>query len=109
VSSPYIVTTKRHAWDSMDQRGALLPYPERHESVSRRAVTPEEAQRIIEFGGTAGPLPDGTVIEVEAVTWQMLWYVSDLDAEELAGALGGIEACRRRILDAYNARQESAV
>jgi hypothetical protein len=43
-----------------------------------------------ESGGTVGPLPDGTVIEVERVTWGQLAY----RAFE-----------KQEILDAYKARQ----
>jgi hypothetical protein len=122
-AGPYIVTTKR----------GNPPFPNNAVLLSRVAVATlgdarkrasgvvaESALRgapltvltraaltLPESGGTI-TLPDGPVIEVEATTWQVLWHVSDLDAEELAGALGGIEACQQRILDAYNARQESA-
>jgi hypothetical protein len=95
--SPYIVTTKYP-----HDRPALMGSIPRRES--RRAVaTLEEAHEHVsdiidahgsggrawawhESGGTVGPLPDGTLIEVEAVKW------SDSEAQ-------------RRILDAYNARQ----
>jgi hypothetical protein len=58
-----------------------------------------------ESGGTVGPLPDGTVIEVEPTTWLaiaetvgMTWWSTATTPE----------ATRRReqaVLDAYNARQ----
>ena len=115
---PYVITTKR--------RGSYGPQYSAAEAdaVSHRAVTTlEEAKRaaydvldtqrdtmgpekygklrcvIFDWsgsGGTVGPLPDGTVIEVEAVTWQDLGWVGTTTPD------AGIAA---PLLDAYNARQ----
>jgi hypothetical protein len=87
-AGPYIVTTKR----------GNPPFPNNAVLLSRVAVATL---------GDARKRASGVVAE-SALRGAPLWRVSDLDAEELAGALGGIEACQQRILDAYNARQESA-
>lgn len=66
-----------------------------------------------ESGGTVGPLPDGTVIEVEATTWRKLaidaWpgvsLIADTMTLLLAEAELGYREAQQRILDAYNARQ----
>jgi hypothetical protein len=124
--SPYIVTTKRPT-----EPDAIVR-PERIASVSRRAVaTLEEARRyaltvadehegemwspamlaaVYEFGGegTVGPLPDGTVIEVEQATWRMLWEQSGLPGTAmttLRDAERGDRGAQDHIIDAYNARQ----
>ena len=103
----YVITTKRPGRYDYD------PPPIRVES--RRAVaTLEEARRMAwrtaefgtwssdavtetlpESGGTVGPLPDGTVIEVEPASWDDLvgpggWNASTSEAE---------------VVDAYNARE----
>jgi hypothetical protein len=118
--SPYIVTTKRRGYMGL----GLVRSPR---VVSRRAVaTLEEARdfiyslcaetdvdderiaddidRLPESGGTVGPLPDGTVIEVEQTTadrllddlekWGVGWREEWNDAD-LCAAWS----------DAYNARQ----
>jgi hypothetical protein len=112
-ADPYIVTTKREIPETPAGRSRLADHDRRavagldeaREELHRRGLP---SRHITRSGGKVGPLPDRTVIEVELTTWQVLWYVSDLDAEELAGALGGIEACQQRILDAYNDRQAVA-
>jgi hypothetical protein len=119
---PYIVTTKRPAKVDHDEERA------EREHVSRRAVaTLEEARdfiyslcaetdvdderiaddidRLPESGGTVGPLPDGTVIEVEQGPdeEQML-----RDLREWVGmhyAPMGHDDVARLWCDAYNARQ----
>jgi hypothetical protein len=89
---PYIVTTKR----------------------GRRAVaTLEEVHKTVyPMPGAGGKvtLPGGAVITVERVNWDAL--VDALGAWELIGyelsADEGDPEAQRRILDAYNARQEAA-
>lgn len=62
-----------------------------------------------ESGGTIGPLPDGTVIEVKPTTWADLWVASGLDQQTLVDADYANEPgpdqddARQRILDAFNA------
>jgi hypothetical protein len=127
---PYIVTTKRTVptdlgRDEVADAGVL----------SRRAVaTLEEARALAyakalrrgslaqmsddprmfsEQGGTVGPLPDGTVIEVEQTTWVRLVMYIRRDASPTGGRDGlrpveasqGDAEAQREILDAYNARQ----
>jgi hypothetical protein len=50
-------------------------------------------------GGSVGPLPDGTVIEVEAVGWR---FIEDATGHHL-GHPGG----KQGAIDAFNARQVS--
>jgi hypothetical protein len=99
---PYIVTTKREPQDDGMGRSWF-------EHVSRRAVatleklpgmTESQMVALKEHGGTVGPLPDGTMIEVEQTTWADLalalgWLSFD----------GGSTEGQQRLLDAYNARQ----
>ena len=115
-SDPYVITTKRETGDD--------PY-EHEPLVSRRAVaTLEEARDLVwesarsstfdphdwnkpineipDTGGTVGPLPGGTVIEVESVTWEAIAGVSALSND-----LPGRPRTPAEMLDAYNARQEN--
>jgi hypothetical protein len=112
---PYIVTTKRPV-DAVD-----CGHPEAPRNgwpVSRRAVaTLEESIRAVadaqtmavgfttgvtlpESGGTVGPLPDGTVIEVERVGWFDV-------AERVRGKrlVPAGRAAQAELLDAFNARE----
>jgi hypothetical protein len=119
--SPYIVTTKRRGYMGL----GLVRSPR---VVSRRAVaTLEEARdfiyslcaetdvdderiaddidRLPESGGTVGPLPDGTVIEVEQVTWHELTHRTTNVGRYWLPADHGHTDAQAAILDAYNARQ----
>jgi hypothetical protein len=63
--------------------------------------------KVSESGGTVGPLPDGTIIEVEAVTWRTLATragISDYHVSADAAHDGDVMA-QRQILDAFNASQ----
>lgn len=76
----------------------------------------EDCERLHELGGTIGPLPDGSVIDVEATTWVGL--VMEARRREPSGyripvlptveSTGGDPEAQQRILDAYNARQTVA-
>jgi hypothetical protein len=140
---PFIVTTKRPepTYPKGEERAVNVLHP-----VSRRAVaTLEDAQAYVsglvsgmttsadnhgarktaadqlwsmpESGGSVGPLPDGTVIEVECTTW------ASLDRAALIAEHGSTldpvhhtdrsldcpesqvgEARQAQILDAYNAQ-----
>lgn len=118
---PFTVTTTRP--DALDAAHHRLGIATEASSrvVSRRAVaTLEEAQAwahggmdmfyeaalaIPETGGKVGPLPDGTVIEVEPVAWA--------DLNEVTGEIPMWSADRpitddvamRRIIAAFNAAQ----
>lgn len=113
---PYIVTTKRRYTDVED--GVER---DRSEPLSRRAVATleearhaayapfrerfypnepyREASRAIEAlgesGGTVGPLPDGTVIEVE--------QIRDYELAKAAGV--ALPSHLGTILDAFNAQE----
>jgi hypothetical protein len=129
-NGPYIVTTKRRLAGRVNVPTADAgPQPfggERYRVLSRRAVaTLDEARMhtwrtvslqaayavsaLPESGGTVGPLPDGTVIEVEATTWQALAEYGGLlsDGGLIYAAERGSPDAQQRILDAYNARQHS--
>jgi hypothetical protein len=58
----------------------------------------DEFRAIGEAGGTFGPLPDGTTVEVEQVNWNRLADLASYDP--LSGATGSRLA--QAILDAYN-------
>jgi hypothetical protein len=123
---PFIVTTKRPT-----DRGFSLSEEPVHE-VSRRAVATleenphsnvkDEVARIMlragvvqqgqfwarailgltESGGTVNPLPDGTMIQVERVTWKRLGEASGfvmLSHPEPTGL------AKREIIAAFNAKQ----
>jgi hypothetical protein len=108
---PYIVTTKRRGYMGL----GLVRSPR---VVSRRAVaTLEEAQGHVDVvvqevvgwntdaghvigpdGGTVGPLPDGTVIEVERIS------IAEL-ARRAGITVPRAWHTRTYLVDAYNARQ----
>jgi hypothetical protein len=106
---PYIITTteRSECWDR--RTGATIT------QATRRAVaTLDEAQYALDLAieehggsidaypdiskarhGTVGPLPDGTVIEVELVDWSHIWNA-------VAPLADGLYA---EAIDAYNAAQ----
>jgi hypothetical protein len=110
--SPYIVTTKRldssEGWADSGLRASRLAVATLEEADARvREILVEHDERagvapsLPEGGATLSPLPDGTVIEVERTTWQVL-----VDASGLAVPIdpdAWLE--HHEILDAYNARQ----
>jgi hypothetical protein len=120
---PYIVTTKRRKMAVMFPPRMDVVYRRAVATLEEREVTPKlremlphehparliaiaaEIARMPESGGTIGPLPDGTVIEVEQTTWWVLWEFTDLDASVLQAAKAGDEKAQQQNLDAYNARQ----
>lgn len=110
---PYVITTSQPVTKPVIGGTYLCP-------MSRRAVGTLDEARVItgdelrqrlhhthpkilahlaipESGGTVGPLPDGTVIEVEPTEWGELVHAGrlDRDADD-----------ERLIIDAYNAAQE---
>jgi hypothetical protein len=124
--SPYIITTKRP--------GEVFPLADQGWHISRRAVATleganEAVHRIAhdlpgkwqittlakytplpESGGTVGPLPNGTVIEVEQVGWSELARLAGrtrytVPPDEPVDPDGLSRKGWQVILDAYNARQ----
>lgn len=118
MSGPYIVTTKHEG----RYPGALHPQsrravatleeareaandavgsrmPEHRADVGDYIDAMADADNLPEAGGTVGPLPDGTVIEVSALTWIDLWAASGIGAE---GLWHGTEERRQQIIDAFN-------
>lgn len=57
-----------------------------------------------ESGGTLGPLPDGTVIEVEPREWRVIAREADL-LNETYQFLGIDDLVNQRVITAYNAKQ----
>lgn len=117
---PYVITTKTPASLCSDAEPACqCPDPDGCATVTTRRAfaTLNEAMRdvIAEYeaatgkpvpprfglfasGGTVGPLPDGTVIEVERVDWP-----------RLAGGIdGGAYMPEAEIIAAFNAAQEDS-
>jgi hypothetical protein len=130
---PFIVTTKREVDQPLVKiSGTATPQPgffPKYEVESRRAVaTLEAAQRSIgtvllatvdpgpayeaarqqvaaltESGGSVGPLPDRTVIEVEPILGGMLALAAGFAVD----AYGHCETPQAEIIAAYNAKQET--
>jgi hypothetical protein len=115
--SPYIVTTKRRGYMGLGlvrsprvvSRRAVATLEEANEAVHRivhdlpgkwQITTLAKCTPLPDSGGTVGPLPDGTVIEVEQISWDDL---RDQCPEHLPRAEG--QTRQAAILDAYNARQ----
>jgi hypothetical protein len=77
---PYVITTEERYHGGPQHRRAVATLEEAREWVYRsldRDPLPVAgrlgmAMGLPESGGTLGPLPDGTVIEVEPVTWHDL-------------------------------------
>lgn len=63
----------------------------------------ETLLRLPESGGTVGPLPDGTVIEVEPTTWADLATPSERGRTTYHQ--GSYQWDQQRILDAFNAKE----
>ncbi len=121
MTGPYIITTKTptrvtsptYGWvdDERVSRLAVATLDVCHEhliQVVTDADLPSESywaarndiDNLSESGGTVGPLPDGTTIEVEAMTWERL--------AELAGlGRGNWSNSHEEILAAFN-EQEAA-
>jgi hypothetical protein len=109
---PYIVTTKRlarnvidrNAWQVVSRRAVDTLEEARERALSAGASTRDVLRNISESGGTVGPLPDGTVIEVEQVTWAAL----DLRSSRRAADYEPRELAKQPILDAFNAKASLA-
>ncbi len=121
---PYIITTidgygiKRYGIDVArhvaSARRAVATLDEARERVAIQASDRDgwnrEGLELPAIGGTVGPLPDGTVIEVEQVDWIDFERL----AREAAGTTGDLppietfdnDRYRAEIIDAYNAAQE---
>jgi hypothetical protein len=120
---PYVITTKRQT--PFGRAGGQTIGGPVDVILSRRAVsTLEDARRALwdvlneyealpmqvgaplrEAGGTVGPLPDGTVIEVEQVKWSEL--ARHADRAVPTGVVVG-DLYRRDVIDAFNAKQTVA-
>ena len=110
---PYVITTyecapgsavdwedpvTRHVVATLDSDPATLLRPLRGTMDGRAWVDLARAVRTLpERGGTIGPLPDGTVIEVLRVVWG--WVVG---VAEDHGAEIDEDATNAEIIDAYN-------
>lgn len=110
MAGPYIVTTKarenlpplapswrvsRHAVATLEEAKA-----EAASIVEQREHDDDQffaTALLPESGGTVGPLPDRTVIEVEQTTYVAL---ADVVGDEVYGLTS------RQLLDAYNAQQQ---
>lgn len=111
---PYIITTHTYGW--------AMPGHGTHSATRRAVATLDEARAaahtsanmpatpstldalmgvraaidaLPESGGTVGPLPDGTVIEVEPIDWTSLQHA--------VGTARRVPATPAAIIDAYNA------
>lgn len=107
---PYLVTTKRRVVEHIGDIERVT-----HEVLSCRAVATldeavEDAEQVAltfhdvvltlpESGGTVGPLPDGTLIEVRPVSWEYLVVEGDATDRALSSEPGWQE----RILAGFHA------
>jgi hypothetical protein len=107
---PYIITTKRtcrcdgseHIGSESRRAVSTLEEARHHAYDETRRVDSgtghRSAWRISSSGGSVGPLPDGTMIEVEPVSWGELHCRSGHEPGDWWGA-------GDRIIAAYNAGQ----
>jgi hypothetical protein len=119
---PYIITTRetRRAVATLDEaRGAvwrIITDADIDDRPGTRrtwaTVEREKAMALPAAGGTVGPLPDGTVIEVEWVDWFDVAKVAvdGLDrafvnamAADLPESYPGVS---KRLIDAYNTQED---
>jgi hypothetical protein len=99
--SPYIITTKRPG-EAVHRIAHDLPGKWQITTLAKYTPLPES-------GGTVGPLPNGTVIEVEQVGWSELARLAGRTRYTVPPDEPVPDGLGRRgwqvILDAYNARQ----
>jgi hypothetical protein len=84
--------------DTERDRRAVATLDEAHDYIGTMTdddAVWNDARHVIESGGTIGPLPDGTVIEVRHVDW--------IAMRTLAGRLPVRTHDKPEVIDAYNA------
>ncbi len=54
-----------------------------------------------------GPMPDGHVIDVRAVTWESLYKLAGMERSHSYGSFADFDGPVEDILDVYNAQRES--
>lgn len=100
-----VTRTTRRAVATLDEARAIVAQAYEDAHGHRHPADLAYAYERIGSGGTIGPLPDGTVIEVKRVCWNWIIAVADdlgIDTDAIY-ADGGDPA----IIDAYNAAQAS--
>jgi hypothetical protein len=121
---PFIVTTKRPCNCDGDphigsiSRRAVATLEEARESLTAEVLAAYGDRRDVEFrncnadarclpgsGGTTGPLPNGTVIEVEALSPLMLSARAGISGAEAMACLRADNW--QPIIDAFNAREQA--
>lgn len=129
---PYIITTMPREWrdyaaqhgtDDAVQRGGMNPVTRRAvatldmETLKQEAKRAQSAmifgveriaqiERAVETGGTIGPLPDGTVIEVALVAWDELASRAGIYLREYLRIGNPRPSEQQRVINAYNAAQD---
>lgn len=116
---PYILTTRvdpyrdggplavhtRRAVATVDEARAII----RDHVVSAGVPHGTTADPITNSGGTIGPLPDGTMIEVKRTTWRYLAELGHLTPARIRYVTdpryGDGSSYAAEIVDAYNAAQ----
>lgn len=110
---PFLVTTKR------PDRTVVATLEEARDYIARGAdrggcltydqLTSLDAT-VTESGGMVGPLPDGTLITVEATTWGVIFDALPNEnhwPRTLQAALKGDREAQDDLCAAFNARQEA--
>lgn len=112
---PYIITTTTYPAGSpmpngQTRRAVATPDEAREdvEQIAAECQIPDHEWRglvdcintLPESGGTVGPLPDGTLIEVRFESYGNLW-------KEVTGSKDGQPVDTGEIIDAYNAAREA--
>lgn len=116
---PYIITTKQEhldGWKPLSRR-AVATLDEARSYAFRSMVEywPDkqvgEGPNLMDLpgaGGTIGPLPDGTVIEIERVIWfDLARDLPEISWNMLTRASSGYLSAQSKVFDAYNARSAS--
>lgn len=88
-------------WSAADFYGPAREYEEEMAERASRAIVYDALRTMESSGGSIGPLPDGTMIDVVRCTFADLARAAGFDSNAYAGST--VQACLA-ILNAYNGR-----
>jgi len=103
---PYVIRTGLDGQDTRyHSRTAVATLEEARETIAPTilAASPNHVWHLAESGGTIGPLPDGTVIEVRQASWFELRRMTGRAPGESLGA--DARETRTNVLAAFNGSQ----